>query len=182
MLRITILFLLSTVLLSSCVISRRSNMRFVKNNQIDKEAEVFSISSPLLFARPFIQNALLEDGDEDDMALGKMLGKVRGIRLLTIENNKDYSKINQQLHHYLNRKNYEEWISVHADGSHVQINAKMRKNNIKKLLLTVNSEDGDGVFLRVKGKFSIDDITETVGTLTDSQLKLKTKNNDTAEK
>lgn len=165
------LFALSAVLLSSCVISKRSNMSFVRNTHIDSEAELFAVSISAFLAKPFIKKALLEDGDEESAAIVKLISKVKGIRVLTIENQQDYTKINHHLDRYLKKKNYEEWMSVISDRDQVKINAKIRSNKIKKLLLTVSSEDGESVFVRVKGKFSIDDISETIGTLTGNELK-----------
>lgn len=179
--QIIFLFTLSTLLLSSCVISKRSNMSFVRNSHIDSGAEVVSISTSAFLAKPFIKKALLEDGDEESEAIAKLIKKVKGIKVLVIENQSDYTKINKRLDNHLRRKNYEEWMSVISDGDRVKINAKIRSNKIKRLLLTVNSEDGESVFVRVKGKFSINDISETIGTLADSGLKkIKTQKEETA--
>lgn len=182
--KIIFLSALSSLLLSSCVISRHSNMNFVKNAHIDSEAEVFSVSTSAFLSKPFIRKALLEDGDEDDVVIANLIKKVRGVRVLVIENQKDFTKINTRLDNYLKRKKYEEWMSIISDGDRVKINAKIKSNSIKRLLLTVNSEDGESVFVRVKGKFSIDDLSKTVETLTENGLKKKKdskeekKNND----
>jgi len=160
---------------SSCIISRHSNMSFVKNRQIDQDAEVVSISVAAFLAKPFVKKALLEEEDAEDEAALRLITKVKGVRVLTIENQKDFSKINTQLQRYLKRKKYEEWMSVSSSEDRVNINAKMRKNTIKKLLLTVSSEDGDGVFIRVKGKFSADDLSNTVNSFSEKGLKKKKK-------
>lgn len=175
MVRAIILFALSSVLVSSCVISKHSNMGFVRNAHIDSEAEVFSVSATTFIARPIVKKALGDEENEENEAVLKLVSQLRGVRVLVIENQQDFTKINKRLDNYLKRKKYEEWMSVISDGDRVNINAKVRSNKIKRLLLCVSSEDGDGVFVRLKGKFSIDDILESVETLTDSGLKMKKK-------
>lgn len=173
MLRAMILFVLCAVLVSSCVISRHPNMGFVRNSHIDKEAEVFSISASTFIARPIVKNALKDEGDEESEAVKNLVSKLRGVRVLVIENQQDYSKINKRLDKYLKKKNYEEWISVISEGDRINISAKMKSNKIKRLLVSVNSSDGESVFVRLKGKFALDDISESIGTLTDGNLKKK---------
>jgi hypothetical protein len=182
MIRAIVLFALSSVLVSSCVISKHSNMGFVRNAHLDSEAEVFSVSATTFIARPIIKKALMEDGDADSEAVAKLVSQLRGVRVLVVENQKDFIKINKRLDNYLKRKKYEEWMSINSDGDRVNINAKIKSNKIKRLLLTVNSEDGDGVFVRLKGKFSINDILESIGTLTDSGLKMKKKSQKEPQK
>lgn len=171
--RLILLSGMCLIFFSSCIISRHSNMSFVKNRQIDRDAEVVSISVAAFLAKPFVKKALLEDGDSEDEAVLRLITKVKGIRVLTIEDQKDFSKINERLQRYLKRKKYDEWMSVSSNEDHVNINAKMRKDTIKRLLLTISSEDGDGVFIRVKGKFSADDISNTVNSFSEKGLKKK---------
>lgn len=181
MIRAIILFTLSAVLVSSCVISKHSNMGFVRNAHIDDDAEVFSVSATTFIARPIVKKALKDDGDPESEAIAELVSQLRGLRVLVIENQTDYTKINTRLDKHLKRKKYEEWISINSDGDRVNINAKMKSNTIKRLLITVNSEDGDGVFVRVKGKFDLNKMLESVGTLTDNGLKMKKKQKEVSE-
>ncbi len=180
MIRTVILFALSSVLVSSCVISRHSNMGFVRNAHIDREAEVFSISASTFIARPIVKNALKDEADEESEAVMNLVSKLRGVRVLVIENQHDYTKINKHLDSYLKRKKYEEWISVISEGDRINLSAKTRSGKIKRLLISVNSTDGESVFVRLKGKFSLDDISDSIGMLTDNNLKKKKPKEDTA--
>lgn len=166
-----IIISIGIVFLSSCVISKHSNMNFVKNRQIDKDAEVMAVSVSTLLARPIIKNALAEEGEDEQLM--KLLTKVRGVKVLTIENQKDFSKINEKVSHYLDKKNYEEWMSINSDEDFVVFHVKKKKENIKRLFLTVTSEDGDGVFVRLKGKFPVDGIAESFDQINLSSLRLK---------
>lgn len=181
MIRAIILFTLSAILVSSCVISKYSNMGFVKNSHIESDAEVFSVSASTFIARPIVKKALQDDGDSESEAISELVSQLRGIRVLVIENQQDYTKINKRLDKHLKQKNYEEWISVNSDGDRVNINAKMKANKIKRLLIAVSSEDGDGVFVRLKGKFDLNKMLESVGTLTDNGLKMKKKQKEVSE-
>ncbi len=181
MIRAFVLFTLSSILVSSCVISKRSNMSFVRNSQIDSDAEVMSVSVSTFLAKPIVKKALQDDDDEESEAITKLVSSLRGVRVLVIENQSDFTKINKRLDNYLNRKHYEEWVSVVSDGDRVKLNAKVKSNKIKRLMVSVNSTDGESVFVRLKGKFSLDDISESIGTLTDSNLRKKVKKEEEKE-
>lgn len=182
MIRIIILALLNVVLVSSCVISKHSNMRFVRNKQLDKNAEVFALSASTFIARPIVKKALAKDDDKESEAVKKLVSQLRGVRVLTIENQGDFTNINKRLDSYLKRKKYEEWMAIKSDGDRVHINAKIKSGKIKRLLITVNSDDGDGVFVRLKGKFSIDELLQSINKLTDDGLKIKKVKTEKANK
>lgn len=158
----------------SCIITKHSNMGFVKNRHIDKDAEVFSVSTSIFLAKPFLKNALQDE--EESEALKQLVASVRGIKVLTIDNQKDHTKMNAHINKYLDRKNYQEWLSIQSDGDHVTISAKQnKKEEIKKIILAVNSNDGETVFVRVKGKIDVNAMTKQIETLSTGNFKLKTK-------
>ncbi|MES2800461.1 MAG: DUF4252 domain-containing protein [Bacteroidota bacterium] len=161
------------LLLSSCIISKHSNMSFVKNRHIDKEAEVMAVSVSTILARPIIKKALSEEGE--DIALQKLLTKIGGVKVLTVENQGDFKAINSNVKKYLDRKNYEEWMTINSDEDFVVFHVKMKKEKIKRLFLTVTSDDGDGVFVRLKGKFPVDGIADSFDELSLSGIRLKDK-------
>lgn len=158
----------------SCIITKHSNMGFVKNRHIDKDAEVFSVSTSIFLAKPFLKNALQDE--EESEALKQLVASVRGIKVLTIDNQKDHTKMNAHLNKYLDRKNYQEWLSIQSDGDHVTISAKQnKKEEIKRIILAVNSDDGETVFVRVKGKIDLNAMTKQMETMSTGDFKLKTK-------
>lgn len=171
MIRTAILVLAGLLSFSSCIISKHSNMGFVKNRQIDKDAEVMAVSVSTLLARPILKNALKEEGEDEKLM--KLLTKIRGVKVLTIENQGDFSSINSNVKKYLDRKNYEEWMTINSDEDFVVFHVKKKKEKIKRLFLTVTSQDGDGVFVRLKGKFPLDGIAESFEEISFSGLRLK---------
>src|SRR5690606_10180888 len=92
-------------LLTSCVVSKRSNFGFVKNKWIDKEAEVVSVNASLLFARPLLKGAIEDAENKED--LEKMTKSLRSVKVLAIENQKDNTKIKDAYQKYMNRKNFD---------------------------------------------------------------------------
>lgn len=158
-------------LLTSCVISKRSNFGFVKNKWIDKDAEVVSVNASLLFARPFLKGAI--EDVENKETLEKMTKSLRNVKVLAIENQKDNAKIKAAYQKYMNRKNFDEWLSIQTEGDLVEISAKQRSEKIKRLMIAVNTEDGESVFVRLKGKFDLRDLSEAVGNLAEKKLKDK---------
>ena len=116
----------------------------------------------MFLAKPFIKKALRgDDGDEEVINLVK---KVSEIKVLTVENGdramlKDYAN-------YLNDNNYEDWATIKHDGDNVNIRVKQKGDEIKNMLITVNS-DKDLVFVDVRGSFTADDISKMINSATD---------------
>lgn len=158
-------------LLTSCVVSKRSNFGFVKNKWIDKEAEVVSVNASLLFARPLLKGAIEDAENKED--LEKMTKSLRSVKVLAIENQKDNTKIKDAYQKYMNRKNFDEWLSINAEGNLVEISAKQRAEKIKRLMIAINSEDGESVFVRLKGKFNLNDLSDVLGSMAEKKLKDK---------
>jgi regulation of enolase protein 1 (concanavalin A-like superfamily) len=93
-----------------------------------------------------------------------MIRKISKIKVLTVENGdrtmlKDFAN-------YLNDNNYEDWATIKHDGDNVNIRVKQKGDEIKNMLITVNS-DKELVFVDVKGSFTADDISKMIASATD---------------
>lgn len=150
-------------LLQSCVVSHRPNMDFFSDSKYDfKGAKFESVNVPMFLAKPFLKKALKEKGEDEELL--NLVKKISKIKVLTVENGdptmlKDYAK-------YLNNNHYEDWATIKHEGDNVNIRVKQDGDNIKNMLITVNS-DKELVFVDVKGNFTADDITRMINSATD---------------
>jgi hypothetical protein len=128
-----------------------------------KGARFTSINVPMFLAKPVIKKALREDGKDNEEII-QMIRKISKIKVLTVENGdrtmlKDFAN-------YLNDNNYEDWATIKHDGDNVNIRVKQKGDEIKNMLITVNS-DKELVFVDVKGSFTADDISKMIASATD---------------
>lgn len=154
-----ILFAAATmVLLQSCIVSRHPNIAFFDNPYYDfGNAKFTSVNVPVFLAKPFVKSALREDGESEEVVA--LVKSIRKIRMMTVENGdaallRDFSK-------YLTGNHYEEWVTVKHNGQNVNIRALQNGDRIEKLMIVV-SADGDLVFIDVKGKFTIKQISDLI--------------------
>lgn len=128
-----------------------------------KGARFTSVNVPMFLAKPVIKKALREDGKDNEEII-QMIKKVSKIKVLTVENGdrtmlKDFAN-------YLNNNNYEDWATIKHDGDNVNIRVKQTGDEIKNMLITVNS-DKELVFVDVRGSFTADDISKMINSATD---------------
>lgn len=156
------LYLLTAIVLlltlQSCVVSSKPKMAFFDNPAYERgDAKFTSINVPMFLAKPIVKKALREDGESEELI--NLISKISDIKVMTVENgNKemlsDYAK-------YLTTNNYEEWMVVKKDNETINFQAKQTGEIIKKLLITVQSEE-ELVFVDVSGKFTADDISRII--------------------
>ena len=164
--KIYILGFFVLLFLQSCMVSRHPNMAFFDNADYDfGNAEFTSINVPVWLAKPFMKNALRKDDESKEVI--NLIKKVKKIRMMTVENGDqkmltDFSK-------YLNKNNYEDWITIKHDGENVNIQALQNGDQINKLMILVNS-DHDLVFVDIKGKFSPEDISNLINAVDQEKI------------
>lgn len=161
------IFLIVSVmfLMQSCIVSSgKGNMAYFSDSGNDfKGARFTSVNVPMFLAKPVIKKALREDGKDNEEII-QLIKKVSKIKVLTVENGdrtmlKDFAS-------YLNDNNYEDWATIKHDGDNVNIRVKQKGDEIKNMLITVNS-DKDLVFVDVRGSFTADDISKMINSATD---------------
>jgi len=140
------------------MVSQRPKMAFFENPYYDYgEAKFVSVNVPVFLAKPFVKQALREDGESEEVIA--LVKKIKKIKVLTVENGDkkmlaDFSK-------YLGSNNYQDWVTIKHDGDNVNIQALQDGDVIKKLMILVNSDD-EMVFIDVRGKFTPQDISNLI--------------------
>ena len=122
----------------------------------------------MFLVKPYIKKALREDGDSEEVI--NLIRKIRKVKIYTIENATekmitDFSKKSFGA-------NLQEFMSVNSKDSKIKIMSAITDSDtmIKDLLITVR-DDKELVYVKVLGKFSLDDISRIA--------ELSKKNKDT---
>lgn|SRR5690606_8064083 len=147
------------IMLQSCYVKQRSNMSFLDRSVMGSEAEVVSVKVPMFLVKPFLTKELME---EDDEMLHLAMKKIKSVKLTALSNAKNNVQIRENFRDFLKKEHMEEYASIISDGDRVTINGLMKKDKIKKLMLGVSSEDGEHVFIEVKGNFTMDEVAQAI--------------------
>lgn len=147
------------MMMQSCYIKQRSNMSFVDRSVAGREAEIVSIRMPMFLVKPFLKKELQE---EDDEMLRLAMRKIKSVKLTTLSNARNSDRIQENYKQFLRDEQMEEYASIISDGDRITINAQTKKDKIKKLMLGVSSQEGEHVFIEVRGNFSMDDIAHAL--------------------
>lgn len=159
------LFLLPILIfLQSCFVSEKS----LYNQETKGNATITKVNVPMFLVKPYIKKALREDGDSEEVI--NLIRKIRKVKIYTIENATekmitDFSKKSFGA-------NLQEFMSVNSKDSKIKIMSAITDSDtmIKDLLITVR-DDKELVYVKIKGKFSLDDISKIA--------ELSEKNKDT---
>ncbi|GHE23038.1 DUF4252 domain-containing protein [Sphingobacterium griseoflavum] len=147
------------IMMQSCYIKQRPNMNFVDRADAGQQADIVSIKVPMFLVKPFLRKELQE---EDDEMLRLAMRKIKSVKLMTLSNASNNARIQENYKQFLRDEHMEEYASIISDGDRVTINAQTKKDKIRKLMLGVSSEDGEHVFIEVKGNFSVADIAHAL--------------------
>lgn len=128
--------------------------QFIAKQAFQKGSENIIIRlSPLALAlaRPFVKGEA-----------AKWLRKVWYADIFVIEGSpKNLGTDFENLSRKLEQKKFEPLLSIRSEGDEVKILAKTnRKEQLKHVVLMVKSEEGDGVLVRARGRFNLQDIVE----------------------
>ena len=159
------LFLLPILIfLQSCFVSEKS----LYNQETKGNATITKVNIPMFLVKPYIKKALREDGDSEEVI--NLIRKIRKVKIYTIENATekmitDFSKKSFGA-------NLQEFMSVNSKDSKIKIMSAITDSDtmIKDLLIIVR-DDKELVYIKVLGKFSLDDISRIA--------ELSKKNKDT---
>lgn len=149
-----LLFLLPILIfLQSCFVSEKS----LYNQETKNNATITKVNVPMFLVKPYIKKALREDGESEEVI--NLIRKVRKVKIYTVENATekmiaDFSKKSFG-------SNLQEFMSVNSKDSKIKILSAQTNDSslIKNLLISVK-DDKDLVYIKVKGKFSLDDIAK----------------------
>ena len=153
--------------LQSCFVSEKS----LYNEETNGKTTVTKINVPMFLVKPYIKKALREDGESEDVI--NLIRKIRKVKVYTVENATE--KMATQFSRQSFGSNLQELMSVNSKDSKIKIMSAdtNSETEIKDLLITVKDEK-DLVYVKVLGKFSMDDIAKIA--------ELSEKNKDTIAK
>lgn len=143
-----------TATLQSCIVSHRPNMEFVSKRS---GAEVMSINVPTFLAKPFVKKALREDAESE--ALIPIIKKISSLKVMMISGAEQNMK--NDYNNFLQRNNFEEWMSVKKENEVINFHAKQNQDEIRNLMIAVIS-GGEMIYVDMKGKFTADDISKVI--------------------
>lgn len=148
LLLLTILFFLQ-----SCFVSEKS----LYNEEIKGNTTITKVNVPMFLVKPFIKKALLEDGESEDVI--NLIRKIKRVKVYTVENATEKMATNFSRQSF--GSNLQELMSVNSKDSKIKIMSADTNSDkvIKDLLITVKDEK-DLVYVKIKGKFSLDDIAK----------------------
>ena len=139
--------------LQSCFVSEKS----LYNEETNGKTTVTKINVPMFLVKPYIKKALREDGESEDVI--NLIRKIRKVKVYTVENATE--KMATQFSRQSFGSNLQELVSVNSKDSKIKIMSADTNSDkvIKDLLITVKDEK-DLVYVKVLGKFSMDDIAK----------------------
>ena len=139
--------------LQYCFVSEKS----LYNEETNGKTTVTKINVPMFLVKPYIKKALREDGESEDVI--NLIRKIRKVKVYTVENATEKMATNFSRQSFGN--NLQELMSVNSKDSKMKIMSAITNSEteIKDLLITVKDEK-DLVYVKVLGKFSMDDIAK----------------------
>ena len=139
--------------LQSCFVSEKS----LYNEETNGKTTVTKINVPMFLVKPYIKKALREDGESEDVI--NLIRKIRKVKVYTVENATEKMATNFSRQSFGN--NLQELMSVNSKDSKIKIMSANTNSDkvIKDLHITVKDEK-DLVYVKVLGKFSMDDIAK----------------------
>ena len=139
--------------LQSCFVSEKS----LYNEEIKGNTTITKVNVPMFLVKPYIKKALREDGESKEVI--NLIRKIKRVKVYTVENATEKMATNFSRQSFGN--NLQELMSVNSKDSKIKIMSADTNSDkvIKDLLITVKDEK-DLVYVKIKGKFSLDDIAK----------------------
>ena len=149
----TITAILLMISIQSCFVSEKS----LYNEETNGKTTITKVNVPMFLVKPFIKKALKEDGESEEVI--NLIRKIKRVKVYTVENATE--KMATQFSRQSFGNNLQELMSVNSKDSKMKIMSAITNSEteIKDLLITVKDEK-DLVYVKVLGKFSMDDIAK----------------------
>ena len=149
----TITAILLMISIQSCFVSEKS----LYNEEIKGNTTITKVNVPMFLVKPYIKKALKEDGESKEVI--NLIRKIKRVKVYTVENATE--KMATQFSRQSFGSNLQELMSVNSKDSKIKIMSADTNSDkvIKDLLITVKDEK-DLVYVKIKGKFSLDDIAK----------------------
>ena len=151
--------------LQSCFVSEKS----LYNQETKDNATITKVNVPMFLVKPYIKKALKEDGESEEVI--NLIRKIRKVKIYTVENATD--KMIADFSKKSFGANLQEFMSVNSKDSKIKIlSAETDDPSLIKNLLISVKDDKDLVYIKVKGKFSLDDIAKIANSVDKNKEKL----------
>ena len=151
--------------LQSCFVSEKS----LYNQETKDNATITKVNVPMFLVKPYIKKALREDGESEEVI--NLIRKIRKVKIYTVENATD--KMIADFSKKSFGSNLQEYMSVNSKDSKIKIlSAETNDPSLIKNLLISVKDDKDLVYIKVKGKFSLDDIAKIANSVDKNKEKL----------
>lgn len=155
--------------LQSCMVSQNKvHTDFFDNPGFKDNSTFVSINVPTFLAKSYVKQALREDGESQEVI--DLVKKISDVKVLIVESSK--TPVKAEFQKYLAKNNYDEWMSVKQQGQVVSINAQQTNDIIKRMIITVNDDNDESIFVDVKGKFTADDVSKIINATEKNQIKI----------
>ncbi len=155
--------------LQSCMVSQRKvHTDFFDNPGFKENSTFVSINVPTFLAKSYVKQALKEDGESQEVI--DLVKKISDVKVLIVESSK--TPVKAEFQKYLDKNNYEEWMSVKQQGNLISLNAKQTDDIIKRMIITVKDDNDETIFVDVKGKFTPDDVSKIINATEKNQIKI----------
>lgn len=127
------------------------------NEEIKGNTTVTKINVPMFLVKPYIKKALREDGESEEVI--NLIRKIKKVKVYALEN--ATKKMDNQFSKQAFGSNLQELISMNSKDSKIKILSAASDSDIviKDLLITVKDKK-DLVYIKVLGKFTLDDIAK----------------------
>jgi len=171
MLRFLYIIILTIVgfFLQSCMVSQNKvHTDFFDNPGFKDNSTFVSINVPTFLAKSYVKQALREDGESQDVI--DLVKKIKDVKVLIVESSTTPFKAEFQK--YLDKNDYEEWMSVKQEGNLISLNAQQSKDIIRRMIITVRDDKDETIFVDVTGKFTADDISKIINATEKNQIKI----------
>lgn len=164
-----LLLILILFFLQSCFVSEKS----LYNEEIKGNTTITKVNVPMFLVKPFIKKALKEDGESKEVI--NLIRKIKRVKVYTVENATEKMVNNFSRQSF--GSNLQELMSVNSKDSKIKIMSADTNSDkvIKDLLITVKDEK-DLVYVKIKGKFSLDDVAK-ITELSEKNKETIAKNN-----
>lgn len=145
--------ILLMISLQSCFVSEKS----LYNEEIKGNTTITKVNVPMFLVKPFIKKALKEDGESKEVI--NLIRKIKRVKIYTVENATEKMANNFSRQSF--GSNLQELMSVNSKDSKIKIMSADTNSDkvIKDLLITVKDEK-DLVYVKIKGRFSLDDVAK----------------------
>lgn len=140
-------------LLQSCLVSEKS----LYNEEIKGNTTITKVNVPMFLVKPYIKKALKEDGESKEVI--NLIKKIKKVKVYTVENATEKMASNFAKQSF--GSNLQELISVNSKDSKIKIMSAVSNSDtvIKDFLITVKDQK-NLVYVKILGKFSLDDIAK----------------------